>query len=145
MGNNTYKIEQVKRLATELAKDIKPNDVLALYGDLGSGKTTFTNYLVQALGFKDRVQSPTFVLLRKYKTAIKGTGHSIETVNHLDLYRLNNDAELQELGLNEVIEEPDTITIIEWPGIAEKLLPPNTKKLYFELIDDETRKIEIHN
>ncbi len=145
MENNTYTIEQVKKLATELARDIRPQDVLALYGDLGSGKTTFTNYLVQALGFKDRVQSPTFVLLRRYTETPESNENNIHVINHLDLYRLNDSGDLHELGLNEIVEEPATITIIEWPGIAENLLSKNTKKIFFEYIDEKTRKIKIHN
>ncbi len=144
MENNTYTIEQVKNLAIELAKNLEPNTVLALYGDLGSGKTTFTNFLVHALGFDDRVQSPTFVLLRKYSRS-NGSDGPIRTVNHLDLYRLNGATEIHELGLKEIIEEPGVVTVIEWPEIAETFLPKNTKSISFEVLDDETRKITLHN
>jgi tRNA threonylcarbamoyladenosine biosynthesis protein TsaE len=132
---------QLKELAGELAEKIGPNDVLALYGDLGAGKTTFTRFLVEALGFESRVQSPTFILVRNYHKK-KG---QIKKVNHVDLYRLNNVNEVLDIGINEMIQEKENITIIEWPEIMEELLPENTIKIYFEFVDDEKRKVKVQN
>lgn len=128
----THSTKETKKFASEIAKNIKPGDVLALYGDLGSGKTTFTRYLVEHLGLKNRVQSPTFVIVRKY-----------EHVNHIDLYRLTSEKEVEDLGMAEMLEDKNLISIIEWPELAEKLLPKNTTKIYFEYIDENTRKIRI--
>lgn len=131
--------EDLKKLAREIAGNLKPNDVLALYGDLGSGKTTFTRYLVESLGISARVQSPTFVIARKYN----GSGKYINTVNHIDLYRISSKEEIKDLGLEETIKEPNSITVIEWPEIAEKYLPENAVKMHFEYFEETKRKIII--
>ena len=134
MENITNSTGQTKKLAFEIAKKIKNSDVLALYGDLGSGKTTFTGYLVEGLGLKNRVQSPTFVISRKYGN-----------VNHVDLYRLISEDEVKDLGIEELIEDKNEVLIIEWPELAERFLPKETVKIYFEYIDENSRKITIEN
>lgn len=128
----THSTEETKKFASEIAKKIKLGDTLALYGDLGTGKTTFTRYLVESLGLKNRVQSPTFVIARKY-----------EHINHIDLYRITSEKEVEDLGIEETLEDRGSITIIEWPELAEKILPENTIRIYFEYIDENSRKIRI--
>jgi tRNA threonylcarbamoyladenosine biosynthesis protein TsaE len=110
-----------------------------LYGDLGSGKTTFTAFLVHALGIDRRVQSPTFVILRKYSAG----SDEISTVNHFDFYRIQDENELYDLGLEEIFGEPNAIAVIEWPKVAESFLPKNIKKMQFEYIDEEERRINV--
>lgn len=105
---------------------------------MGSGKTTFTRYLVEALKINSRVQSPTFVIVRKYK------GNDL-VINHVDLYRLTSLREVKDIGLQELINEENAITIIEWPGKAEKILPEHTKKMEFEFIDETVRKVKCSN
>ena len=134
MENITKSTEETKRLAVELAGKIQKGSVLALYGDLGSGKTTFTRYFVEALGLKNRVQSPTFVVARRYGD-----------VNHVDLYRLTNEEEARDIGIEEMLSDQNSITLIEWPEIIENILPEKTIKIYFEYIDENTRKITIEN
>lgn len=139
MEISVHSTEETKKLAERLADDIKPGDILALFGDLGSGKTTFTGFLVKALGFSDRVQSPTFVIMRHYKN---GSGKSlVKEINHLDLYRIRTEEELDDLGINELFEKKDTLTLIEWPELLN--LPAHSKKLYFEYVSENERKIEI--
>jgi len=128
----TNSTEETRKFAYQIAKKIKPGDILALYGDLGSGKTTFVRFLVEALGLKNRVQSPTFVIIRKYRN-----------LNHIDLYRLTSEEEVKDLGLGEILNDKDSITVIEWPELAEKILPVNTKRIYFEYVDENIRKIKI--
>ena len=118
--------------AKELAPLIKKGDVLALYGELGTGKTFFTQQLCKFLGVKENVSSPSYVLMNEYK----GT----YTIRHLDLYRLDAAEEVLELGLYDLYE--DAITIIEWPEIADVMLPENTIHIYFEFID-ENRKVTL--
>jgi len=136
LSSSTCKTEE---LAGRIAGSLKPNDVLALYGDLGSGKTTFTGFLVKALGIAARIQSPSFVIMRRYENG----GDNISAVNHIDLYRLQDENEVNELGLGEVFIEPNCITVIEWPELAEKYLPKNSKKIYFEYVDENTRRISV--
>lgn len=128
----THSTQETKEFAIKLAKDIKPGMVLALYGDLGSGKTTFTRFLVEALGIEKRVQSPTFVIARRY-----------DKVNHIDLYRLTSKKEVEDLGFGEMVKDIDTISIVEWPELAEDLLPKDTLRIYFEYVDETSRRIKI--
>lgn len=134
MESITKSTEETKKLAIELVKKTKKGSVLALYGDLGSGKTTFTRFFVEALGLKNRVQSPTFVVARKY-------GY----VNHVDLYRLTSEEEARDIGIEEMLVDKNMITLIEWPEIINNLLPEDSVKIYFEYIDENTRKITIEN
>ncbi len=133
--------QETNRLAEKLAKKTKPGDVFALYGNLGSGKTTFTNFLVKALGFDSRVQSPTFVIIRTYN---KNLG-KIRKVYHVDLYRLTRPEELDDLGWEEMFEEEDAVVIIEWPEFLEENLPKGVKKLRFTYVDENTRKIDVQD
>ena len=118
--------------AKELAPKLKKGDVLALYGELGAGKTFFTQQLCKFLGVKENVSSPSYVLMNEY------LGNFI--IRHLDLYRLDSAEEILELGLHDLYE--DSITIIEWPEIAEGMLPENTIHIYFDFIDSN-RKVTI--
>jgi tRNA threonylcarbamoyladenosine biosynthesis protein TsaE len=143
MEITTKSTEETKKLAEEIAKKIKAGDVIALYGDLGAGKTTFSRFLSIALGSTSRVQSPTFVIARKYH--IKSSEHPIEKINHLDLYRLKTQGELQDLDLHHFFGDPTAVTIVEWPEIAEELLPKNSIKIRFSYIDENTRNIDVEN
>lgn len=130
--------DKTKELAGRIAKQLVPGDVLALYGDLGSGKTTFTRHLVDALGIDARVQSPTFVIVRKYSI---DAYQEIKIVNHVDLYRINLPEEVQDIGLGELFSAENAITVIEWPELAEDLLPKNIKSIYFKDVDEGIRLI----
>jgi tRNA threonylcarbamoyladenosine biosynthesis protein TsaE len=128
--------EETKELAKQIATTVAAGDIIALYGDLGSGKTTFTRYLVEALGIKDRVQSPTFIVHRIYKSnGLK--------VNHFDLYRLTTKEDILDMGFEETLKEA-AITLVEWPQLIEDYFPKEkTKKMYFEYVDEDKRKVTI--
>ena len=134
----TRSTKETEKVAIGLAITLRKGNAVALYGDLGSGKTTFTNFLVKALGLNARVQSPTFVIARKYKS------DSLE-VNHVDLYRLTSADEIKDIGIEEILKEKGAITVIEWPELVEEFLPKNTIRIKFEYIDENSRKISIHN
>ena len=106
-----------KRVAAALGRELTPPAALALEGDLGAGKTTFVQGLVAALpgGAQLRVQSPTFALSRTYPTHPE--------VHHIDLYRLEDEDAARDLGLGEMISDPDALACIEWPERAPGLLP----------------------
>ena len=114
--------EDTNKLAKEIAEILQLDDVIALYGDLGAGKTFFTQKLCNHLGVKENVSSPSYVLMNEYSGKFP--------IAHLDLYRIDAEEELLELGLYDLFE--NRITIIEWAEIAERLLPENTKKIRFE-------------
>lgn len=129
---------ETKKLAETLAKRIKPGMVLALFGDLGSGKTTFVSYLVKALGFESRVQSPTFVIHREY---IRQSGSPISIIHHLDLYRLSSKEDILDLGLKELLQEKNSLVLIEWPEMAVDLLPAGTVELHFKTMQNDVKHI----
>jgi len=131
---------ETEKLAQVVAREVKPGTVLALFGDLGSGKTTFTAFLVKALGFDSRVQSPTFVIHRRYA---KPPGKPIDTVHHVDLYRLTSSKEVLDIGLQEMLQEPHSLVLIEWPELAMNILPNSTVKLYFTNIRESSRRIVV--
>ncbi len=139
----SHSVGETQAFAQEVAKNIIPGDVLALYGELGAGKTTFVSYLVSALGLKNRVQSPTFVISRIYESA--DAAGEIKKVNHLDLYRLQDAPEVSELGFAEFLNEKNAVTLVEWPEVAESLLPSNTIRIFFEVVDENERKIHVQN
>lgn len=138
MEISTHSPDETKKLAIGIAKKIKKGDVIALYGDLGSGKTTFTRFLVKALGLESRVQSPTFVVVRKY------VGDKL-TLNHIDLYRLLSQEEAKDIGIEEILLDSETVTVIEWPEIIENLLPKKTIRINFKYIGENERNITLQN
>jgi len=136
-------ISETQKLAQEIASKLKPGDVVALYGDLGSGKTTFVSMAAKALGFSARVQSPTFVISRIYQKHDYDSG--IKNIHHIDLYRVQDKKEVVDLGLEEYFAQTNSIVFIEWPEAAESILPKRVIKIYFEIVDEDTRRIYVQN
>lgn len=132
MDTITSSSDETKSFAAELAKELKPGAVLALHGELGSGKTCFVQGLAEALGVKDIVNSPTYTIINEYRGRLR--------LNHVDLYRVKSEAEVLALELEELLEG-DGITAIEWPEKAASILPQNTIHVYFEFVDANRRKI----
>lgn len=128
--------ERTKEFSKNFAKDLKPPKILALYGNLGSGKTTFIQGLAAGLGIKKRILSPTFVFIRRYDLSggLK--------FYHVDLYRLDSERDVEAIGLKEILEEK-AIIAIEWPEKVEKLLPEDSIKIKLETIGESKRKIQI--
>lgn len=124
-----------QRLANALAKT-NPAGSLWLSGDLGVGKTTFTRYLLRALGHTGAVKSPTYTLVEPYN--IKG-----KLVYHADLYRLNDPEELDFIGFFEYFDEPNSLIIIEWASRAETVLPKPDITINITRKADESRVVEI--
>ncbi|MBP9686634.1 MAG: tRNA (adenosine(37)-N6)-threonylcarbamoyltransferase complex ATPase subunit type 1 TsaE [Candidatus Doudnabacteria bacterium] len=119
-------VTQAKTLARDVASRLQGGEVLALIGNLGAGKTTFTQALAQALGIAHSVSSPTFVLQQTYP--IPNTQIHLD---HFDLYRLETEDEIQKSGLVEHWGNPHIISVIEWADKAENLLPSHTIYIYF--------------
>jgi tRNA threonylcarbamoyladenosine biosynthesis protein TsaE len=132
--------QQTQALAGQLAKKILADMpgrgalVLALTGDLGSGKTTFTQGLAKGLGVKGRITSPTFVVMKRFKNFY-----------HFDCYRLQKPEEILELGWQEIIANPQNIVAIEWPEKIKKFLPKHLLQLNFAFLDQKKRRIVINN
>lgn len=124
-----------QRLANALAKT-NPTGSLWLSGDLGVGKTTFTRYLLRALGHTGAVKSPTYTLVEPYN--IKG-----KPMYHADLYRLNDPEELDFIGFFEYFDETDSLVVIEWASRAETVLPKPDITINITRKADESRVVEI--
>ncbi len=127
-------IEQTKALAEDFAKSLKVGDIVLLSGDLGAGKTTFTQFVFKFLGVQGVVNSPTFAVLKTYATG--GL-----TLNHFDAYRINTP-EAIECGFDEVISSREGITFIEWSQNIAELLPSDNIKINIRLIGED-REFEI--
>ena len=129
-------------LAARLMQDIKPQKtsatVLLFSGDLGTGKTTFTKSIARALGVKDPVISPTFILEKKYK--IKNNQH-FSTLIHIDAYRFETEEEAVVLRLEQELKENNTLIVIEWPEKLGRYKPDNAKTFFFKGIDENTKEI----
>jgi tRNA threonylcarbamoyladenosine biosynthesis protein TsaE len=122
-------LNQIPSTAKEIAKIIKGGEIFALIGPLGSGKTTFAQALGRELKIKQKITSPTFILLQAFP--FKSKTKKELWMYHLDLYRTKNFREVKALGLLEVWGRPDTITLIEWADKIKKYLPKNTTIIKF--------------
>jgi tRNA threonylcarbamoyladenosine biosynthesis protein TsaE len=113
--------------------------VVGLEGELGAGKTAFTQSIARTLGVEEHVTSPTFVIEKIYKLSNKRFSHLI----HIDAYRLEKGEELAHLGWNELIKDPKNLILIEWPQNVKEILPTEMYRIQFSVIDATTRKIEV--
>lgn len=133
-----------ERFINELVKRGKRESafVVGLFGDLGSGKTAFTKELAAALGIKDTVQSPTFILERIYKIPPKSAlAKYWKHLVHIDAYRLEGVRELTHLGWEEIARDPENLIFIEWPERVADALPKDMMKIRFTFINEQTREI----
>lgn len=127
----------VKNLALLNKSTNKIATIIGLSGNLGSGKTTFTQYLAQKLGVTEFVTSPTFVIMKSYFTK-----HDFfKKLIHIDAYRFENPKELEVLNLENIIKDPSNLILIEWPEKVSKSLPEDLKIITFEVVDENKRKI----
>ncbi len=137
---------QTKKLGEALAKEVvmvgkgDGARVFGLVGDLGGGKTTFLQGFAKGLGIKEKVLSPTFVILKKFEIKKKGP---FRFFYHIDCYRTGGDKDLVELGFKEIAADPENIIAAEWADKAKSLLSKDSIFLNFEFIDINTRKIKI--
>jgi len=112
--------------------------VIGLYGELGSGKTTFMKYLAENLGVKETIQSPTFVIMKIYKTSPGGEGFLV----HVDAYRIEKEEEMIKLGWNKIVSNPKNLICVEWPEKISGIMPKHIK-IFFEHVSENERKIKI--
>ncbi|MCI2081816.1 MAG: tRNA (adenosine(37)-N6)-threonylcarbamoyltransferase complex ATPase subunit type 1 TsaE [Bacteroidales bacterium] len=129
-------LEDLDRAAKEFMGKIGNNRIIAFYGSMGAGKTTFITAFCKALGVKDVVNSPTFTIVNEYRTD-KG-----RSVYHFDFYRINKISEAQDIGFEEYLYDTDGICVIEWPEIVEELLPDETLRVHIAVNPDESRTLK---
>ncbi len=138
---NTYSEEETIQLGRAFAAQLTTTDIVAIHGDLGSGKTEFVKGICEFFKVEEIVTSPTFTIVNKYN-GIKDQGQI--TIYHIDLYRIEKDSELLEIGFEEYLNDSSAISLIEW---AEKttLLPENifAVNIYLDDSNDNQRVISI--
>jgi tRNA threonylcarbamoyladenosine biosynthesis protein TsaE len=132
----THSEDETISLGIDFAKKLAGGSVVALFGDLGTGKTRFIKGICQGLGVCEHVASPTFTLLNEYR------GKKLN-IFHFDFYRIRTIAELDEIGFDEYLFG-DGVCLIEWADRVENILPPNRFDIQLNLGEDEnTREITV--
>ena len=130
----THSENETKTLASKIAQRIN-SGVIALTGELGVGKTTFVQGFAKGLGIKDKIISPTFVLIRQHKMV------DSRILYHIDLYRLEGKINIKSLGLEEILSFPDNIVLIEWAEKIKEHLPKSTINISLEKLEGSKRVI----
>lgn len=134
-GVTTPAADQTRALAAELAGMLPPDTVLALHGDMGVGKTTFVQGLARGFGVKEHVTSPTFAIYSVYQ------GRACNLV-HLDAYRLEQDAQVEALLLDEFLVSPWCLAV-EWPEKTGAWLPKNAWHLTLSIIEGDRHRLQL--
>jgi tRNA threonylcarbamoyladenosine biosynthesis protein TsaE len=130
--------QQSEKIARQLAEKLNPGDVVALHGELGTGKTFLVKAICRFFKMSQEATSPSFTIINEYFNQ-RGL-----YIYHFDFYRLENEAELQNLGLDEFFYN-DYISLIEWPDKIQNYIPESRWEVYLNFVDDEpeARKIRI--
>lgn len=131
--------KETGQFAEKLAKQASRGEIFALFGDLGSGKTTFSKYFGKSLGVKEEITSPTFVILKRYKTK----KNRIKSLIHIDCYRLQDEKDLESTGFTEYLSDPNAVFLVEWPEKIWSSVKKRAKKIKFTFVSENERKIEL--
>lgn len=131
--------EQTRAMGAAVATLVRAGDLVLLAGDMGAGKTAFTQGFARGLGVTEQVVSPTFTLARQYDgTALR--------LNHLDVYRLDHMQEAIDLGLSELIDDDGGVTVIEWGDVVIPALPADFLEVRLAYgFDDDERLFSFHS
>lgn len=144
----THSAQETFNLGFQMAKDLKMKEgrgkinlplIMCLYGDLGSGKTTFAQGFAKGMGLLTRLPSPTFIIVRRYN--IPSTD---ALLYHIDLYRLHSNEDIIGLGVHEIFADSKAYVLIEWAERLEKL-PEERTDVHFESLQDDLHVIKIKN
>lgn len=139
----TYSLEQTQDLAKEWLASLSPSKdgavVVGLYGNLGAGKTAFTQAVAKELGITEAITSPTFVIEKIYDIQHQG----FKKLVHIDAYRLESGRELAVLDFEKLVSDTENLIMIEWPENVKEILPEDHLKIYCEFVDPQSRKFRI--
>lgn len=125
--------DDTRELGLKLASVVEPGDVIALIGDLGTGKTALTRYVAEGLGIKETISSPTFTIVKEYKSGRL-------PLYHFDVYRLGDGEELLDIGAEEFLYG-DGVCIIEWADIVADVLPEDAIAINIEYGENEGERV----
>jgi len=143
----TNSSSQTKKIGEFFAKKIiKTNPLrsailIGLKGDLGGGKTTFLQGFAKGLGVKEKITSPTFVIMKKYR--IENSKLKIANFFHLDCYRIQKPREILNIGFRKIISNKKNIIAVEWAERIKKLISPKNVWITFKLVNKKKREIKI--
>ena len=129
--------QETFNLAVKYASELQGGEVVALQGDLGAGKTVFVKGLAQKLGIKGNISSPTFVLMKVYRT----DHSSIKYFCHVDAYRIRSEEDLLAIGLQDYLNREDTVVVLEWAEKVGEILPKNRKKIEIKHTSETQREL----
>jgi tRNA threonylcarbamoyladenosine biosynthesis protein TsaE len=132
-----FKLENIQEAVEKFLAAAGHKKVFAFHGEMGAGKTTFIHALCEAMGVKGNISSPTFSIINQYTTAAGNT------IYHMDLYRLKNENEAINAGVEDSLFSGD-ICLVEWPEKAAGIFPDDTIHLSLTLIDSNTRKLNFN-
>ncbi len=139
MITETKSAKETQKFANKFAKKIKNGGVVCLFCNLGTRKTGFSQAVAKIIGGKDRVVSPTYILVRRYEIPKN------RFFWHIDLYRMNTLEEIKVLGIEEIADDPENVVLIEWPEKILELLPQKRWEIHFNSTGKNSRAIEIKN
>lgn len=138
-------IEISDRILKEITKNKKSGraSILALSGDLGAGKTTLTKEIAKKLGIKEKVVSPTFIIMKIYEVNKNSLYYkNFKKMVHIDAYRLEDKNELKNIGWGDITKDEDNLIVIEWPEIVKDSLDKDVFWVKLGHVDDDTRSLE---
>ena len=141
--------KDIPQISASIIKEIlnHKNDtatLVALFGELGAGKTTLTQEVAKQLGVRENINSPTYVIMKIYDINKNSIYHDIfKKLIHIDAYRLDSSAELLKIGWEEIQKDENNLILIEWPEKVEDIIPKDTIKIKLTHLDEETRQIII--
>jgi len=152
----THSARETEDLGSKLAHNFKTGDIILLHGELGAGKTTFVQGVTKAFNIKSRIISPTFILIRRHKIKLKSQNSKVKTTTpldetrgkqnlktlyHIDLYRLEDLTEIENLGLEEIFEDPYGMFFIEWGEKHEELKA--SWEINFKILGKDSRRMTV--
>ena len=128
-------VDELGQVADYLISLRNVSDIIAFYGPMGAGKTTFTTAICRALGVEsDAVSSPTFAIVNEYRTSVG------DSIFHFDFYRITRNSEAMDIGLFDYLDS-GCLCLMEWPENIEELLPDETLKVYIKVLDNGVREL----
>ena len=136
----THSAQETRAFGEELAREILPGTLLCLSGDLGAGKTTFTQGFLEGFGAVRPYVSPTFVIMKQYDLPKPFNG--VDCIYHVDAYRVESK-DFETIGFSQWCEDKKGIVILEWPERVVELLPEKRVEIHFKNLSENERKIKI--
>lgn len=133
---------QTMHIGRRLAKNFQGGEVVACFGDLGSGKTTLIQGMAQGLGIKKIITSPTFTLMNVY--SIPEDHSHIRTFIHIDCYRIRSARDIEQIGAPGYFGRKGTVVVIEWAEKIQSILPDKRMEIYIRIADTKKREIDIY-